>query len=607
MKSVRSGASTARSSGDTTRRGGASTYQPPSPTGGDSPVDDSNKNSARSKGTHDEDEDEGPVYFVDRNPVQVFFGIMVIGNAFFIGFDTHLRATESGNTGQSMMVIFEICFFVVFLIELILRLAADRSKFPNNSWNLIDLVLVVGSGVDLLFELVLRSDEGATQDMGKLRAIRLLKITRLVRMVRIFRVFRFKMLLRVMRGLILLILSIVRAMASLGWVCLILFMTTYLFAIVTTEFLGLANDDGDAEIDAWFGDMFKSMFTLIQLSTLEEWGYIARHVGHKFGFVWQLFFLMYVLATNLILMNVVLATLIENVLELSEEVKEAHEEGHEDAPSWMRTPSSLESEPEEDDKDKNDKEGDAQGGQPGANALVAGAGGLAGGVAVQQQTIADRLATQTLSEFFDLAATYVGVEGINQRKLVTSRGLNDALQRQDVRNKIFQACPALQAMEVPEMAQKIWDACPKRLDQDGLSRQELAESILSIRGDLSMNHFVVISQALQKLETHIEHELTHLNKHQRKMNRRFLKLRHRLRKVYHFDGAPRKMVEMVNEMKRRAIAEAAEAQLKGQPTPAEKRRQAKAAGEASDGSSEVDLSDSSEDSDDPKAKKKDNW
>jgi len=217
------------------------------------------------------------------------------------------------------------------------------------------------------------------------------------------------------------------------------------------------------------------------------------------------------------------------------------------------------------------------------------------------------IATQTLSEFFDLAATYVGVEGVNQRKLVTQRGLTDALQRQDVQSKIFQACPALQDMEIPQMSQKIWDACPKRMDKDGLSRQELVESILTIRGDLSMNHFVVISQALQKMEVHIEHELTHLNKHQRKMNRRFLKLRHRLRKVYHFDGAPRKMVEMVNEMKRRAVQEAAEAQLKGQPTPAERHRQNKANGDGSEGSSEVDLSESSEDSDDGKGGKKDKW
>merc|ERR1712190_655548 len=77
---------------------------------------------------------------------------------------------------------------------------------------------------------------------------------------------------------------------------------------------------------------------------------------------------------------------------------------------------------------------------------------------------------------------------------------------------------------------------------------------MALKGELSMNHFVVISQALQNMEKHIEHELVHLNKHQRKMNRRFLKLRHRLRKVYHFDGAPRKMVEMMNEMKRKHLA-----------------------------------------------------
>merc|ERR1712048_965758 len=122
-----------------------------------------------------------------------------------------------------------------------------------------------------------------------------------------------------------------------------------------------------------------------------------------------------------------------------------------------------------------------------------------------------------------------------------------------------QACPALANIEPTEMAEKIWGACPKHLDREGLARQELAEACMALKGELSMNHFVVISQALQQLEKHINHELVHLNKHQRKMNRRFLKLRHRLRKVYHFDGAPRKMVEMMNEMKRKHMANEANA------------------------------------------------
>merc|ERR1712232_1345734 len=104
--------------------------------------------------------------------------------------------------------------------------------------------------------------------------------------------------------------------------------------------------------------------------------------------------------------------------------------------------------------------------------------------------------------------------------------------------------------EPAQAAERIWKSCPQRLDKEGLNRQELTEACMALNGELSMNHFVMISQHLNTMEKHIDHELVHLNKHQRKMNRRFLKLRHRLRKVYHFDGAPRKMVEMVNEIKR---------------------------------------------------------
>merc|ERR1719215_2284284 len=187
----------------------------------------------------------------------------------------------------------------------------------------------------------------------------------------------------------------------------------------------------------------------------------------------------------------------------------------------MKTPESLESEGDK-EEEKEEETTEGQG-------------------AVVNQSIADRLALQTLSEFFDAAATFVGVEGVNQRKLVTRDGLAEALTVMNSRQKLFQACPAIESMNQVEVPDQILGACPKPMDRDGLSRQELSEAVLVLRGDLSMNHFVVISQALQSLEKHINHELVHLNKHQRKMNRRFLKLRHRLRKVYHFDGAPRKM------------------------------------------------------------------
>mmetsp|Transcript_44493 Transcript_44493/g.137589 ORF Transcript_44493/g.137589 Transcript_44493/m.137589 type:complete len:504 (-) Transcript_44493:14-1525(-) len=224
----------------------------------------------------------------------------------------------------------------------------------------------------------------------------------------------------------------------------------------------------------------------------------------------------------------------------------------------------------------------------------------AGMPGVMQQSAADRLTTQTLSELFEQASAFVGIEGVNQRRLVTSSSFADALTKLDVQEKLFQVCPALKGLETPEVLKMVFGACPKRLDREGMLRQELAEAVLALRGELSMNHFVIIGQTLQTLERHIDHELVHLNKHQRKINRRFLKLRHRLRKVYHFDGAPRKMVELVNEMKRKNIEAAAAKVARGISTPSAKSANVREDSEH-DGS-EIALSEPSSPSEEPE-----NW
>lgn len=502
------------------------------------------------------DEEEKPA-FIDRNSVTSFFAIAVLVNAMFLGLDVQMRASKAGAGWTTFMQITEMGFLVVFTLELVLRICADRCpKFLWDGWNLMDVVLVGSSMMDFIFQTVFGSEEGG--DLNKLRLIRILKVTRLVRAVRIFRVLRFKWILRAVRGLILLCYAIVSALKALGWVIFMFAMINYLFSIITTEFLGLANDQEDPLIQEWFGDMFSSMFTLIEMATLQNWTNITRHVATGYGNIWILFFTIYVMVTNLIILNVVLATLIENVISLNEEVKDAH---NGDLPSdeiedWMLTPP---------DSDEDDEEEDDAGADDAASPRGGGGGGFGGGLGGGPQVnMADRLAMQSLSEFFDLASTYVGIEGVNQRKLVTVAGLANALDREEVKTKLFTVCPAMKDVEPQEMSEKIWASCPKRLDREGLSRQELAEACMVVRGELSMNHFVVISQALQQLEKHVDHELVHLNKHQRKMNRRFLKMRHRLRKVYHFDGAPRKLVEMVNEMKRKNIQAAAEAAARGE-------------------------------------------
>jgi len=532
------------------------------------------------------------VPIIERGAVSSFFAVAVMVNTITIGIDTQIQASGASAGADTVMLLVEIIFFAIFFLELVFRIMADRCPgFLYNSWNLLDAFLVSSSGIDIIFKVVFQGGNSSTDDMGKLRAVRLLKITRIVRLLRVLRLFRFKKMLRMLRGLVMLMFAIIGALKSLGWVALMFTITTYIFAIVTTEFLGVPNtqlaDQGlkDDLIDEWFGDMPKSMFTLLQLATLEDWAHIARHSGKAAGGFWSYFFLVYVMATNSILMNVVLATLIENLFTLSSDMKEAQQGNGEDVESWMVTPSELASD-EDDDGEEDDE--NAQKNQ--GNNFAAGPN--------TQQSAVDRLAVQTLTEFFDLAAQYVGQEGVNQRKLVTNKSLKDALTRPDVQSKVYQAVPAMKGVDPEEMAKKIWGACPRHLDTAGLSRQELAEACMVLRGELSMNHFVLISQALQSMDTHISHELVHLNKHQRKMNRRFLKLRHRLRKVYHFDGAPKKMIEMMNVMKRKQQAAEARAMQSGgmpsSPNMAATATDTQNPGQlANDGSSIIDMSNES--------------
>merc|ERR1712107_945615 len=115
-------------------------------------------------------------------------------------------------------------------------------------------------------------------------------------------------------------------------------------------------------------------------------------------------------------------------------------------------------------------------------------------------TITDKMAIGTLNELFDTCAAYVGTEGMNQRKLVTQKSLQDSLKREAVYTKLHQVVPALKDIDYRESAEKIMAACPNRLDKAGLGRQELTEAILALRGELSMNHFVSISMKLRQLE-----------------------------------------------------------------------------------------------------------
>merc|ERR1719277_841650 len=98
-----------------------------------------------------------------------------------------------------------------------------REFFRGDSrgWNVFDCLLVVFSILDFVIEH--SSPEGTTSLASGMKTIKMLRIAR------VFRVFRF------FQELTLLALMIADSMRSLLWALSMLFIITYVFAIIFTE------------------------------------------------------------------------------------------------------------------------------------------------------------------------------------------------------------------------------------------------------------------------------------------------------------------------------------------------------------------------------------
>eukprot|EP00927_Polykrikos_kofoidii_P018124 TRINITY_DN18347_c0_g2_i1.p1 TRINITY_DN18347_c0_g2~~TRINITY_DN18347_c0_g2_i1.p1 ORF type:complete len:619 (-),score=122.04 TRINITY_DN18347_c0_g2_i1:98-1954(-) len=478
------------------------------------------------------------VPFIERQSVSSFFAALVVVNSIYMGIDTHLRAKNGEDAMGLFGTIVDSMFLVMFTVEVVLKMWNEGCpSYFTQMWNVLDLSLVLASIFDMAVLLV--AGGGPQQDFGKLRAMRLVKITKFARVVRLLRVFRLKKIMRLTRSLILLLQALAQVLEPMGWMFVLFAGMLYILGIITTEFIGLVNEDGDTQIEEWFGDLWKSMFTLYQISTLSDWTVVSRHIALKKSFVWNIFFLVYVFFTNLIIMNLALACLLESLFCLSADLKDAQSGVLEEPASWMKTPSSLASESSgEEEADSQESEEDA----------VAGLS-------------ANFHLGQALGDLFDLFSTFTGGDGTNNKRLITLKSLKDALHRPEVKTKLTLACPSITnvpdgapPLEPEKIAQTIWGACPRQLDPHGMNKQELAEACMALMGELSLNHFVVISQTLVKTEQQVSRQLEQLNSQQRRLNRRFIKMRHRLRKVYRFDGSPRKMQKLMDE-KREKLSE----------------------------------------------------
>jgi len=250
--------------------------------------------------------------FVASMSFEVGVAILIAINCVLLGWQASLPDGENA-------VLFDIgehVFVSLFLIEWTLRVLAFGWVWIFEFSNMADTMMVFVFGVFPKWILdPLGIDAAFIRVFTVLRALRLARLARAVRLRPAF------------KELWILIHGLTTSFRPLMWTVLIATIVLYLGGLAATELLGKSPLFVDeVNVQFLFGDLLKSMYTMIQLLTLDTWtDTIARYtIDPKFSsngnayFPYCLFFVMFIGIGVFVFWNLITAIIVETAFAISD-------------------------------------------------------------------------------------------------------------------------------------------------------------------------------------------------------------------------------------------------------------------------------------------------
>ena len=210
---------------------------------------------------------------VEAGWFQRFIIGVIIVNAIGLGLET-IPSVEHAIRG--FLSIVDSLALVIFFIEIAAKLLVYRLAYFKDPWNVFDFTIV---GIALL---------PMSGGLSVMRALRILRAARIISVVPAMR--------RVVEALL-------HAVPSLGAVMALLAIIFYICAVMATKLFG-------ADFDELFGSLARSLFTLFQIMTLENWADGAvRPIMKVYPYAW-LFFIPFILMVTFAVLNLFIAIIV---------------------------------------------------------------------------------------------------------------------------------------------------------------------------------------------------------------------------------------------------------------------------------------------------------
>ena len=184
----------------------------------------------------------------------------------------------SGNHGFNIQFLKALDFsiFMIFCMEIGLKLYAFRRSFFRNGWNVFDFLVISVSIV------------GMASSITAFRALRVMRTLRLVKRVPSMRI---------------VIESFMRAIPGIGSVITVMLLVIFVFALIGQNLYASVAPE-------LFGTIHQSAFTLFTVMTLEGWPDVSRAVMNDVPLAW-IYFVSFIAINSFTVLNLMIAVIID--------------------------------------------------------------------------------------------------------------------------------------------------------------------------------------------------------------------------------------------------------------------------------------------------------
>lgn len=230
--------------------------------------------------------------FVEHKYFISAISVLIVINALTLGLETSTGLMAAYGAAFHL---FDKLVVGIFAIEIALKLYCYRFSFFKVGWNIFDFVIVA---ISLLPH---------AGPFAILRALRILRLLRLLTLV------------PQMRNVVGALFHAIPGMAS---VIGILFIIVYVFSVLGTQFFGGHDSEG---LQAYFGDVGNSMYTMFQLMTLDDWSDVANTTMEAYPWAWA-YFIPFIILTSFAVLNLFIGIIVDALNIVKEQDLKTEEE-----------------------------------------------------------------------------------------------------------------------------------------------------------------------------------------------------------------------------------------------------------------------------------------